>query len=147
MKTIAAALILLSVSACSSPLEVAPVRPTEPTLNVTTQAKPVPNLVIEILSGDCTTGITVQVRGENLSPKSRFGVQFLNKSDLTGFPPAQVALGTGNKKTVSWTTFWPSSMINPSTGAKFTGTARGVVTDAWTGWVHDTGPVSIGPAC
>jgi hypothetical protein len=116
-------------------------------LNVTSQMKPVPTLVIERISGDCTSGITVRVTGTNLSARSRFGNQWLNLTDLTGLGPEQVALGTGNKKSVEWTTFWSASMINPATGAKFNGYARGVVTDAWTGWLHDTGPTFIGPAC
>jgi hypothetical protein len=116
-------------------------------MSVTTQAKAAPSLVIELVNGDCTSGITVRVRGENLSARSRFGNQWLNKTDLTSVGPAQVALGTGNKKSVQWTTFWPAAMINPATGAKFTGYATGVVTDAWTGILHNTGPTLIGPAC
>jgi hypothetical protein len=147
MKTFAAALLLISVSACSSPMGVERGAPGDLALNVTSQMKPVPTLVIERISGDCTSGITVRVTGTNLSARSRFGNQWLNLTDLTGLGPEQVALGTGNKKSVEWTTFWSASMINPATGAKFNGYARGVVTDAWTGWLHDTGPTFIGPAC
>lgn len=147
MKNIPAALLLISVAACSGPLGVEPIGPADPLLSVTTQARPVASLVIERISGDCASGITVRVTGENLSPKSRFGNQWLNKTDLTSLGPAQVPLGTGNKKSVEWTTFWPSATINPATGGKFNGYARGVVTDAWTGWVHETGVTFIGPAC
>jgi hypothetical protein len=147
MRKIPAALFLISVAACSSPVGVDPIGPADVALNVTTQAKPTPSLVIETISGDCASGITVRVRGENLSARSRFGNQWLNKTDLTSFGPAQVDLGKGNKKIVEWTTFWSAATINPATGAKFNGYARGVVTDAWTGWLHDTGPTLIGPAC
>ena len=147
MKKIPAALFLISVAACSSPVSVDKVASPDVLMNVTTQAKPVSSLVIETISGDCASGITVRVRGEHLSARSRFGNQWLNKTDLTSLGPAQVALGTGNKKIVEWTTFWPASTINPATGAKFNGYARGVVTDAWTGWIHDTGPTLIGPVC
>jgi hypothetical protein len=147
MKKIPAALLLISVAACSGPLGVEPIGPADAVLSVTAQAKPVPSLVIETISGDCASGITVRVRGENLSARSRFGNQWLNKTDLTAVGPAQVALGTGNKKSVEWTTFWPSATINPATGAKFNGYASGIVTDAWTGWLHNTGPTLIGPVC
>ena len=147
MKKISASLLLISVAACSGPLGVEPIGTADPVLNVTTQAKPTPSLVIERISGDCASGITVRVVGENLSAKSRFGNQWLNKTDLTSWGPAQVSLGTGNKKSVEWTTFWPSATINPATGAKFNGYAKGVVTDAWTGWVHETPVTFIGPAC
>ena len=147
MKTLAAVLLLISVSACSSPLGVDRAVPQDLALNVTSQMKPVQSLVIERVSGDCTSGITVRVIGTNLSARSRFGNQYLSLTDLTGLGPEQVPLGSGNKKSVEWTTFWPASMINPATGAKFNGYARGVVTDAWTGWLHDTGRIFIGPAC
>lgn len=147
MRTLPAALLLMSVAACSSPLDVAPIGPADAAMSVTTQAKLAPSLVIELVSGDCTSGITVRVRGQNLSARSRFGNQWLSKTDLTGVGPVQVALGTGPKKSVEWTTFWPASMINPATGAKFNGYAQGVVTDAWTGWLHDSGRTFIGSAC
>jgi hypothetical protein len=147
MKKIPAALLLISIAACSSPLDVAPNGPADAALSITNQAKPVTSLVIELVSGDCASGITVRVRGENLSAKSRFGNQWLDNNNLTSFGPAQVALGTGSKKSVEWTTFWPSATINPAAGPKFNGYARGVVTDAWTGWLYDTGPTPIGPAC
>ena len=147
MNKMSASLLLISVVACSGPLGVEPIGQADPLLNITTQGKAVPNLVIEKISGDCASGITVWVHGENLSPRSRFGSQWLNKTDLTSLGPAQVALGNGNKKSVSWTTFWPSATINPATGGKFNGYANGVVTDAYTGIVHETGPVFIGPAC
>ena len=147
MKTISAALLLIAVAACSGPLGVEPIGPSDPVSTVTTQSKPVPSLVIEKVSGDCATGITVRVRGENLSAKSRFGNQWISKTDNTGVGPVQVELGNGSKKTVEWTTFWPSATINPATGAKFNGYATGVVTDAWTGWLYNTGPVLISAAC
>lgn len=147
MRKIRAVMLLISVAACSRELGVEPLSPADVALSVSAQLKPVPNLVIEKISGDCASGITVRVRGENLSARSRFGNQYLSKSDLTGLGPIQVALGSGNKKSVEWTSFWSSATINPTSGAKFNGYARGVVTDAWTGWLHDTGPVFIGPAC
>jgi hypothetical protein len=147
MKTVAAALLLISVLACSSPIGVERVAQGDLALNVSAQMKPVASLVIEKVSGDCTSGITVKVTGTNLSARSRFGNQWLSLTNLMGLGPQQVALGSGNKKSVEWTSFWPASMINPATGAKFNGYARGVVTDNWTGWLHDTGPTFIGPAC
>ena len=147
MKKIIAALLLISVAACSNELGVGPIGPADVASNVTAQARPVPSLVIEKVSGDCASGITVRVTGENLSPKSRFGNQWLSTTDLQALGPAQVSLGTGNKKIVEWTTFWPSAMINPATGGKFNGYARGVVTDAWTGWVHATALTLISPSC
>ena len=147
MRKTFAALFLMSAAACSSQLGNEPVGPTDPALDITTQAKVVSSLVIERLSGDCATGITVRVTGVNLSAKSRVGLQWLSKSDNTGFGPAQVELGKGPKKTVEWTEFWPASVINPPTGAKFDGEATGVVTDAWGGWLYNTGPTFIGPVC
>lgn len=147
MKKIAAALLLVSVAACSNELGVEPIGPTDVASNITAQLKPVPSLVIEKVSGDCASGITVRVRGENLSAKSRFGNQWLSTTDLQSFGPEQVALGAGNKKSVEWTTFWPSATINPATGGKFNGYAKGVVTDQWTGWVHETPLTFIGSAC
>jgi hypothetical protein len=147
MKKIPAVLLLISVAACSSPLSVDKVASPDVLMNVTTQAKPASTLVIEKISGDCATGITVRVTGVNIAARARFGNQWLDKTDLTAVGPEQVQLGNGSKKTVEWTTFWPASTINPATGAKFNGYARGVVTDAWTGWLHDTGPTLIGPAC
>jgi hypothetical protein len=147
MKTITAALLLTTTLACSNPVDVKRIPQSNPASNVTIQAKPTPSLVIEKISGDCATGITVRVTGTNLSARSRFGNQWLNLTDLTSLGPAQVALGTGSKKSVEWTTFWPASVINPATGAKFNGYARGVVTDSWTGWLHQTSVTFIGPAC
>lgn len=147
MRKISAALLLISAVACSSESAVAPTSPADVALNITSQAKPVASLVIEKVSGDCATGITVRVRGENLSAKSRFGLQWLSTTALGGFGPEQVSLGTGNKKSVEWSTFWPAATINPATGAKFNGYAKGVVTDAWTGWVHETPVTFIGSAC
>jgi hypothetical protein len=147
MRWMPAALLLISVTACSSPVGMEPTGPADAALGVTTQAKPAASLIIEKVSGDCESGITVRVHGENLSPKSRFGHHLLRKSDLTGFFAEPVALGNGNKKSVEWTTFWPAETINPSTGAKFTGYASAWVTDAWTGWLHETGYTFIGPVC
>jgi hypothetical protein len=147
MKTITTALLLTAVLACSNPLDVKRIPQSNPASNVTTQAKPTPSLVIEKISGDCATGITVRVTGTNLSARSRFGNQWLNLNNLTSLGPAEVALGSGSKKSVEWTTFWPASMINPASGAKFNGYAKGVVTDSWTGWLHQTNLTFIGPAC
>jgi hypothetical protein len=105
------------------------------------------SVLVRLRGSDCATEITVRVRGENLSAKSRFGNQWLSKTDNTGVGPVQVELGNGSKKTVAWTTFWPSATINPATGAKFNGYATGVVTGAWTGWLYNTGPVLISAAC
>ena len=147
MRKILAGLLSISVAACSDPLGTEPTGQGYPALSVTTQAKPVLSLVIELVDGDCTSGITVRVTGQNLSARSRFGNQWLNMTNLTSIGPAEVALGKGSKKSVQWTTFWPSAAINPATGGKFNGYANGIVTDAWTGIVHETGPVLIGPAC
>lgn len=147
MRTIPATLLLISVAACSSPLDVAPNLTSDAALSITTQAKPITSLVIELVSGDCATGMTVRVRGQNLSAKSRFGSQWLNMTDLTSIGPAEVELGKGVKKSVEWTTFWPAAMLNPATGGKFKGYAQGIVTDAYTGILHTTGPTLIGPAC
>ena len=147
MKRIPALLLLVSVAACASPLGTEPTSPADAALGVTAQLKPAPSLVIERIGGDCTTGITVRVTGQNLSARSRFGNHSLNKTDLTGFIADPVELGTGNKKSVVWETFWPAATINPGTGAKFTGYATAWVTDAWTGWLHQTAPTFIGPAC
>lgn len=144
MRRLLTGLLSVSVAACSDPVGV---EPADPAMNVTTQLKPVASLVIETIDGDCASGITVRVRGENLSPRSRFGNQWLNLTTLTSLGPAQVELGKGNKKTVEWTVFWPSGAINPATGGKFTGYAKGVVTDAYTGWVHETPHTFIGPTC
>ena len=111
MRTLIAAL-LIAASACSSPLDVGPLDGTDPVLNVTTQARPTPSLVIEKVSGDCTAGILVRVTGQNLSAKSRFGNQWLNTTALTSFGPVQVSLGAGNKKTVQWEVFWPAATIS-----------------------------------
>ena len=147
MRRILGVLLLSSVAACADPLTVEPIGSGEPMLGATTQANPNTSLVIETISGDCASGITVRVRGQNLSPKSRFGQQWLDLTNLTSLGPAEVALGRGPKKSVEWTVFWPAATINPSTGAKFNGYARGVVTDAYTGIVLQTAPTFIGPAC
>lgn len=146
MKWIPAALLLISVAACSSPLGTEPTGPADAALAITTQAKPVSSLVIEKIGGDCTSGITVRVVGENLSPKSRFGHQWLNMTDFYSIS-ATVTLPKGAKKSVEWTEFWPAETINPPTGGKFNGWAKAVITDAWTGWEHETPNTFIGPAC
>lgn len=146
MRTITAGLILTALLACSSPVEVTRIPPANPASNITTQLKPTPSLVIETISGDCATGIMVRVTGTNLSAKSRFGTQALNLTNFTSVE-SQVALASGNKKSVEWTAFWPASVINPAAGARFNGYARGVVIDNWTGWLHETGVVFIGPVC
>ena len=146
-RTTPTTLFLLAVAACTSPLGTDPVGPTDGASGITAAARPVPSLVIEKISGDCASGITVRVTGQNLSARSRFGYQWLGKTDLTGFPAVGVELGNGNKKSVQWTTFWPAETINPATGAKFSGKAAAYVTDAWTGWLHETGQVTIAPAC
>ena len=147
MKTIPAALLLFSVAACAGPLGTEPASAPDAALGASAQAKPAASLVIERVSGDCTTGITVRVIGQNLSARSRFGHHYLQKTDNTGFYADAVALGSGNKKSVEWTLFWPAETINPASGPKFKGWAQAWVTDAWTGWLHQTGLTFIGPAC
>ena len=100
MRTLPATLLLISVAACSSPLDVARNPTSDAALSITAQAKPITSLVIELVSGDCATGMTVRVRGQNLSAKSRFGSQWLNMTDLTSIGPAEVELGKGVKKSV-----------------------------------------------
>lgn len=146
MKTIPAILLVLSVAACASPLGTEPTSPPDAPLGASTQAKAVPSLVIETVSGDCASGITVRVTGWNIPARARFGGQALNKTDYTNIPEVVVDLGKGWKKSIQWTTFWPAAAINPATGAKFNGTAQAYVTDAWGVWLEQTSAF-IGPAC
>lgn len=145
MKRITASGLLLAAAACGSPLDTEPNAASE-ALGAAAYGKPVAGLVIEKISGDCTSGITVRVTGQNLQARSRFAHLVLTKSDNTGFPEAEIALGNGSKKSVEWTTFWPAEMINPSSGAKFKGSASAWVTDAWTGLLYQTNAY-IAPAC
>jgi hypothetical protein len=147
MKPIPAVLLVLSVAACASPMGTEPTSPAEGALGASAQLKPATSLVIERISGDCATGLTVRITGQNLSARSRFGHHLLSKTDLTGFFATPVELGNGNKKSVVWETFWPAATINPATGAKFNGYASAWVTDAWTGFLHETGSTFIGGAC
>ena len=144
MKRITASWLLLAAAACGSPLDTEPTaQPDE--LGAAAYGKTA-SLVVEKISGDCTSGITVRVTGQNLSARSRFGYVALTKTDNTLFPTAELALGTGSKKSVEWTTFWPAEMINPASGPKFKGSASAWVTDAWTGLLYQTNAY-IAPAC
>lgn len=147
MRLMLAGLLSIALAACSDPVGVGTAGLEDPAMTVATQAKPVVSLVIETISGDCASGITVRVTGQNLSAKSRFGNQWLHMSDLTSVGPAQVELGKGSKKSVEWTVFWPSTTISPASGGRFNGWAEAVVTDNWTGWVHQSPPTFIGPTC
>lgn len=145
MKRIVASWLLLAAAACGSPLDTEPTVPQDG-LGAAAYGKTA-SLVVEKISGDCTSGITVRVTGQNLSPRSRFLHVSLHKTDYTHFPAAELALGGGSKKLVEWTTFWPAEMINPSSGAKFSGNASAWVTDAWTGFLHQVNATIIAPAC
>lgn len=147
MKRIPALLLLSAIAACAAPLGTEPTSPSDAALGVSTQLKPAPGLVIERVSGDCASGITVRVTGTNLSARSRYGHHLLSRTDNTGWFGTPVELGTGNKKSVVWEEFWPSSIINPAEGAKFKGWAQAWVTDAWTGFLHETPSTFIGGAC
>lgn len=144
MKRITAFWLLLAAAACGSSLGTEPMAPPEALSAASGKAEA--SLVIEQISGDCASGITVRVSGQNLSPKARFGYVMLKKTGQTGTAIVEVALSNGSKKSVEWTTFWPAEVINPAEGAKFTGTASAWVTHAWGGWLHQT-TSSIGPAC
>jgi hypothetical protein len=145
MKKIHASWLLLAAAACGSPLGTEPAAQPNAS-SAAANLKPATSLVIEKISGDCASGITVRVTGQNLSARSRFGYLALTKTDNTLFPEAAIELGSGKKKSVEWTTLWPAEMINPSSGAKFKGSASAWVTDAWTGLLYQTN-ADIAPGC
>ena len=142
-----AAAVLLSVVACSDSTGVQPLSQADPGLNLTTQGKGGPSLEIELVSGDCASGITVRVRGTGLPGKARLGDTWLDLTNLTSIGPKQVDLGKGGKKLVEWTTSWSSAEINPVSGGKFNGEARAVITDAYGAVIIEGTPTFIGPNC
>jgi hypothetical protein len=145
MKRITAVLLLFTVAACSSPLGTEPIGPSD-AVGASTQAKPVTNLAVELLSGDCSSGITVGITGQNLSPKARLLELWIWTNDNSGFKAFSASLGAKSRKNLDITVVVPAAAINPAAGPKFTGEVSVIVTDANTGWVHNITEM-IGPVC
>lgn len=148
MKRITALLLLFSAAACAGPLGTEPISPSDAALAATTQAKPITVVGVETIDGNCASGITVRVTGQNLSGKSRYLNLVLRRFDGSVLPVAQTAISAGSKKSIVWTTYWSSEAISPAVGSKFNGTAVAWVGDASNVALHDSGVRFIGPtAC